>query len=266
MSYPSALTIAGSDCSGGAGIQADLKTFAALGVYGASVITAITVQNTCGVRGVYPLPAHMVAEQLNAVLDDLPIAAVKIGMLSAADIVLAVAERLRAHKVATVVIDTVMLSSSGAALLSDAALEVMVTSLFPLATLITPNLPETARLLRVSDICDIPRAGAALLALGAGAVLIKGGHAPGGDLVTDTLVTRDGVHAFTHPRLATPHTHGTGCALSSAITAGLAHGLPLVTAVERAIDWLAGAIANAWPLGHGAGPVHHLWQIWPEQS
>jgi len=261
-SYPCALTIAGSDSSGGAGIQADLKTFAVLGVYGASVITAITAQNTRGVRAVYDLPAHVVTQQLDAVLDDLPIAAVKIGMLATESIILAVSEGLLAHRVGTVVLDPIMLSSSGAALLPDDAVNSMIAMLFPQTTLLTPNLPETARLLHLDEINDIPSAGMALLDLGMNAVLIKGGHGASEDCVIDTLVTRDGVKQFLHPRILTPYTHGTGCALSSAIAAGLAQGLVLENAVDKAITWLNGALANAWPLGDGVGPVHHCWQLW----
>jgi hydroxymethylpyrimidine/phosphomethylpyrimidine kinase len=261
--YPCALTIAGSDSRGGAGIQADLKTFSALGVYGASVITAVTAQNTRGVRAVYEIPSRVVSEQLDAVLDDLPIATVKIGMLASTPIVLAVAESLRAHKVGNIVLDPVLLSSSGMALLADDAVDSMVAALFPLATLITPNRPEAARLLHLPALIDLPAAGAALLKLGPAAVLIKGGHADTADaMLTDILVTRDGVHEFTHPRLSISYTHGTGCALSSAIAAGLAAGQPLATAVDHAIAWLTGAIAHAWPLGEGQGPVHHFWQWW----
>jgi hydroxymethylpyrimidine/phosphomethylpyrimidine kinase len=262
--YPCALTIAGSDSGGGAGIQADLKTFAALGVYGASVITAITAQNTVGVRAIHDIPPPVVAAQLDAVLEDLPVAAVKIGMLSSAEIITTVADRLRAHAVKTIVLDTVMVVKSGDLLLRDEAVRALIEQLLPLATVITPNLPETARLLGHVEIGDTLAAAQALLALGPAAVLIKGGHSER-DEIEDLLVMtgEEAPCRFHHPRLATPNTHGTGCTLSSAIAAGLAHGLPLATAVDEAITWLHGAIAHAWPLGAGHGPVHHFWQQWP---
>lgn len=258
--WPCALTIAGSDSGGGAGIQGDLKTFAALGVYGASVITAVTAQNTIGVRGVDGVSPAMVAAQLDAVLEDLPIRAVKIGMLFSPDIVMVVAERLRAYPSVPVVLDPVLAATSGPALLDDEAWRVMVGTLFPLATLVTPNLPEAARLRQGATGDDPIEIATALLALGSTAVLLKGGHA-GGDILEDVLVSRDAEpRVFRHPRIATPHTHGTGCSLSAAIAAGLAHDLPLPRAVASAVDWLQGAIAHAWPLGAGHGPIHHGWQ------
>lgn len=261
--YPCALTVAGSDSGGGAGIQADLKTFAALGVYGASVITAITAQNTCGVRAIHDIPLPVVTAQLDAVLEDIPFGAVKIGMLSSAEIIAAVADRLRAHEVRSVVLDTVMVAKSGDALLRDDAVQGLIDNLLPLATIITPNLPEAARLLNRTQIEDTAEAARALLALGPGAVLVKGGHA-GGEEIEDLLLVR-GVnmpYRFRHRRVNTVNTHGTGCSLSSAIAAGLARGLALPAAVEAAIGWLQGAIEQAWPLGGGHGPVHHFWKWW----
>ncbi|MHB9132264.1 MAG: bifunctional hydroxymethylpyrimidine kinase/phosphomethylpyrimidine kinase [Armatimonadota bacterium] len=265
--YPCALTIAGSDSSGGAGIQADLKTFAAHGVYGASVITAITAQNTVGVRAIHNVPADMIAAQLDAVLDDLPFGAVKIGMLSSAEIITVVADRLRAHSVSNIVLDPVMVAKSGDALLQDAAVQALTEQLLPLATLITPNLPEAARLLNLPHPGDPAAMAHALCKMGANAVLIKGGHGIG-DVIEDLLLTAHDAELaiFTHARLDSKHTHGTGCTLSSAITARLAGDIPLPIAVEEAITWLHGAIANAWPLGHGHGPVHHFWQWWQENQ
>jgi len=264
--FPCALTIAGSDSSGGAGIQADLKTFAAFGVYGASVITAVTAQNTTGVRAVFEMPCDIVAAQLDAVFEDLPIAAIKIGMLASAEIIHIVADRLRANQITTVVLDTVMLSKSGQALLHDDAITALQAELLPLATLVTPNLPEAARLLNLTAIDDPATAAQALLKFGANAVLLKGGHSTGAEVV-DMLVTREerSPTRFCHPRIMTLHTHGTGCTLSSAITALLAQGCSLPTAVDRAITWLQHAIMFAWPLGAGQGPVHHFWQEWPKE-
>jgi hydroxymethylpyrimidine/phosphomethylpyrimidine kinase len=261
--YPCALTIAGSDSGGGAGIQADLKTFSAQGVYGASVITALTAQNTVGVRAIHTAPCDVIAAQIDAVLEDLPIRAVKIGMLASADIICTVADRLRAHHPPAVVLDPVMVAKSGDPLLHADAVAALTADLLPLATILTPNLPEAACLLGLETIDDPESAARALLALGPAAVLVKGGHGTG-DMVTDVLVLRDGTpHSFSHPRLPTPNTHGTGCTLSSAIAAGLAKGAPLPHAVDIAITWLHGAIAHAWPLGSGHGPVHHFWQLWP---
>lgn len=262
MPYPCALTIAGSDSGGGAGIQADLKTFSALGVYGASVITALTAQNTVGVRAIHTAPCDIIAAQIDAVLEDLPIRAVKIGMLSSAEVIRTVADRLRAHRPPQIVLDPVMVAKSGDPLLHRDAVAALKAKLLPLATLITPNLPEAACLLDTDDIDDPEATARALLDLGLGAVLVKGGHGLGNE-ITDVLILRDGtMHTYRHPRLHTPNTHGTGCTLSSAIAAGLAKGAPLPHAVESAIAWLHGAIAHAWPLGGGHGPVHHFWQLW----
>ncbi|HEY3379346.1 MAG TPA: bifunctional hydroxymethylpyrimidine kinase/phosphomethylpyrimidine kinase [Armatimonadota bacterium] len=262
--YPCALTIAGSDSGGGAGIQADLKTFAAFAVYGASVITAVTAQNSLAVRAVHNIPPHVIAAQLDAVLEDLPIRVVKIGMLSTADTIRVVAERLRAHAVATIVLDPVLVATSGDPLLHDAAVEALLEHLFPLATLITPNLPEAARLLHMDSIDDAGTATRALLGLGAKAVLLKGGHGSG-ETLEDYLLMAGMPEPlrYCHAQQRTRHTHGTGCSLSSAIAAGLAHGEALAVATEHAIGWLQHAIAHAWPLGAGHGPVHHFWQYWP---
>ncbi|MFN3275069.1 MAG: bifunctional hydroxymethylpyrimidine kinase/phosphomethylpyrimidine kinase [Paracoccus sp. (in: a-proteobacteria)] len=261
-----ALTIAGSDSGGGAGIQADLKTFSALGVYGASVITALTAQNTCAVTMVEPASPAMIAAQMRAVFDDLDIRAVKLGMLGDAQAIRTVAAGL-AGRALPVVLDPVMVAKSGDTLLPDAAIATLREVLLPRATLLTPNLPEAARLLgcapaRSED--QMARQGAALCTLGAQAVLMKGGHAEGADC-TDLLVTPGGVIArLTAPRQATRNTHGTGCTLSAAIAAGLAQGLALADAVALAHRYLQRAIAAADDLrvGAGHGPVHHFHAVW----
>lgn len=258
--YPIALTIAGSDSGGGAGIQADLKAFSALGVYGASVITALTAQNTRAVTAVQAVDPDMVLAQLDAVFDDLDVAAIKIGMLGGADVITAVAARLRGVSV-PIVVDPVMVAKSGDALLPDDAVGALREHLLPLATVLTPNLPEAARLLDHAH-GDPLTQGRALCAMGPTHVLMKGGHAAGGTC-TDLLVGPAPL-TLTAPRHATPNTHGTGCSLSSAIAAGLALGLTVPDAVTRAHAWLQGAIAQADRLrvGSGHGPVHHFHRIW----
>lgn len=254
-----ALTIAGSDSGGGAGIQADLKTFHQFGVFGTSVVCAVTAQDTTGVRAWEALSPGLVAQQLDAVAGDLPPAAVKTGMLGAAAVVETVADGLVRHRLPCYVLDPVMVATSGDRLLERAAERLIVERLLPLATLVTPNLDE-ARIL-VEDAVDTPaqmeRAGRALLARGARAALIKGGHLAG-DVVVDVLVTADGVRRFEHPRIDTTSTHGTGCTLSAAIAAGLAHGRPLLRAVEDALDFVHRAIAAAPGLGKGHGPLNHF--------
>jgi hydroxymethylpyrimidine/phosphomethylpyrimidine kinase len=264
-----ALTIAGSDSSGGAGIQADLKAFSALGVYGASVITALTAQNTRTVTAIHDVPLDMVRAQIAAVLDDLDVGAIKIGMLSSPQIVRTVAEALEGYS-GPVVLDPVIVAKSGAKLLADEAIEALVGELLPRATLITPNLPEAAALLGEAEARDDEEAraqGERLARLGP-AVLMKGGHAKGA-ICTDLLVTPQGdVDRFIAPRIVTTNTHGTGCSLSSAIAAGLAEGRALQEAVARAHDWLQGAILAAGTLrvGSGHGPVHHFHQLWGEAA
>ncbi|MGR3803679.1 bifunctional hydroxymethylpyrimidine kinase/phosphomethylpyrimidine kinase [Marinibacterium profundimaris] len=262
----SALTIAGSDSGGGAGIQADLKTFSALGVYGTSAITAITAQNTRGVFAVEAISPAVVGAQISAVLDDIPPDAVKIGMLATAEIVAAVASALAGYG-GPVVLDPVMVAKSGDALLAEEAEAALVELLLPRADVLTPNLPEAARLLgrpdMARDAAETETQGQALRALGARAVLMKGGHAEG-PVCTDRLVTATGVAAFDQPRLATRNTHGTGCSLSSAIAAELAKGAGAEPAVQRAQAWLHGAIrgADGLGIGGGHGPVHHFHEVW----
>jgi len=266
---PTALTIAGSDSGGGAGIQADLKAFSALGVYGASVITAITAQNTRAVTAVHGIPTEIIAAQLDAVFDDIRIDAVKIGMLATSEIIRTVAEGLKHQSVpaAAVVLDPVMIAKSGDALLQDEAISSLRTELLPLATLLTPNLPEAAVLLDVEPAIttnDMEEQGRALLALGPDAVLMKGGHAEGPECV-DILVLKEApsLH-FKVPRIATTHTHGTGCTLSSSVAASLAKGLSMPDAVAEAHSYLQGAIsaADTLRIGSGHGPVHHFYRNW----
>ena len=258
---PIALTIAGSDSGGGAGIQADLKTFSALGVYGASVVTAITAQNTRSVTAVEEVSPRMVGAQIDAVLADLRVDAVKIGMLFSVAIVREVARRLDGR--IPVVLDPVMIAKSGDALLRDEAVDALLADLLPKATLLTPNLPEAARLLEAEparDADEMAVQGRALIARGAGAVLMKGGHGAG-PVCTDVLVVPGAPPLRLEARrIDSRNTHGTGCTLSAAIAAGLARGLPLEAAVREAHDYLQGAIGAAGSLrvGSGHGPVHHF--------
>ena len=253
-----ALTIAGSDSGGGAGIQADLKTFQQFGVFGTSVIVALTAQNTRGVRAVETVPETMVAAQLAALAEDLPPAALKTGMLAEVAIVRLVAKAIRENTWAPLVVDPVMVSTSGHRLLTLEAEDVLRDSLLPLAAVVTPNLDEAAILTgrAVHDVPSMERAGHTLLSYGAGAALIKGGHLTGPEL-TDVLVTPEEIRHFTRPRLDTTSTHGTGCTLSAAITAGLALGRDLDIAVEDALDYVHRAIAAAPHLGSGHGPLDH---------
>jgi hydroxymethylpyrimidine/phosphomethylpyrimidine kinase len=262
MAMPIALTIAGSDSSGGAGIQADLKTFAAHGVYGASVITALTAQNTTGVSGIHEVPADFVTAQIDAVFSDLDVRAVKIGMVAQLATVDAIVAGLKRWSPKHVVLDPVMVATSGDRLLAPDAVAGLRTQLIPLASLITPNLPEAAALLdepvAVSE-AAIESQGKRLLAMGCPAVLIKGGHGQGAESI-DYLIRGSGIVALSAPRIATRNTHGTGCSLSSAIAAGLAKGEDMETAVRAAKAWLSAAIAAADRLGvgRGHGPVHHF--------
>ena len=253
-----ALTIAGSDSGGGAGIQADLKTFQQFGVFGTTVIVALTAQNTRQVRAVESVPENMVTEQLTALAEDLPPAALKTGMLAEAALVRLVARAIRENGGGPLVVDPVMVATSGARLLSTEAEEVVREDLLPLAALVTPNLDEAAILTGrvVHDAPTMERAGATLLRFGAGAALIKGGHLSG-PVLTDILVTPSGIRRFSRPRIDTASVHGTGCTLSAAITAGLALGRPLERAVEDALDFVHRAIAAAPGLGSGHGPLNH---------
>ncbi len=259
--YTRVLSIAGSDSGGGAGIQADLKTFAALGCYGMTAITALTAQNTLGVSGIHGVPPEMLKAQLSAVLDDIGVDAVKIGMLHAPEIVHTVAWALKHYAVKQVVLDPVMVATSGDRLIASETVQVLVDELFPLATVVTPNLDEAALLLGrpITGAHELDAAARDLLAMGTQAVLLKGGHLPG-DEVTDLLVTSAGVsQRLSSPRIASRNTHGTGCTLSSAIAAYLALGEPLDQAVAKARSYILQAIAQGADVytGAGHGPLNH---------
>jgi hydroxymethylpyrimidine/phosphomethylpyrimidine kinase len=266
MSTPIAVTVAGSDSSGGAGIQADLKTFSALGVYGASVITALTAQNTLGVTGIHDVPPGFITAQIDAVFSDLKVGAVKIGMLSQPAAIEAVAAGLERHGAKNIVLDPVMIAASGDRLLRPEAVAVLRRVLIPRALLITPNLPEAAVLLdgpMAKTEPEMREQAERLLALGARAVLIKGGHGKGAESV-DFLVEPASVARLAADRIPTANTHGTGCTLSSAVAAGLAKGLPLAEAVREAKAYVTDAIAasDKLSIGQGHGPVHHFYGWW----
>lgn len=266
MHIPCVLTIAGSDPSGGAGIQADLKTFSALGAYGASVITALTAQNTCGVRSVQTVECKFIAAQLDAVLDDLDIRAAKIGMVADPKVVEMLADRLTQRRPRWIVLDPVLVAKSGDALVNDEAIQAVAEYLVPLADIITPNLHEAAVLLgerRLIGRADMPEVARELRARGAKAVLIKGG-ALEGQACDDLLVSDAGEQWLCAPRIETDNLHGTGCSMSSAITARLAQGLPLPQAVEEAREWLLEALraSDQLNVGKGRGPVHHFHALW----
>jgi hydroxymethylpyrimidine/phosphomethylpyrimidine kinase len=270
MIVPNILTIAGSDSGGGAGIQADLKTFAALRTYGCSVIAALTAQNTQTVTAIHEVPPDFVSAQLDAVFADIEIAAVKIGMLSSSGVIEAVAAGLERHRVRNIVLDPVMVAKSGARLLRPDAVEALKERLLPLATLITPNLPEAGDLLGQEaprDEAGMIGAAAALRALGPRAVLVKGGHIEATESID---ILDDGGEPLTlvAPRVATRNTHGTGCTLSAAIAALLGMGVPLRDAVRAAKAYLTGALqaADRLQVGHGHGPVHHFHALWPDQA
>ncbi len=256
------LIIAGSDSGGGAGIQADIKAVTMLGGYAATAVTAITVQNTLGVTAVHPVPLDVIEAQGRAVLDDIGADAIKTGMLGDVATVEVVARLIDSAPAVPTVIDPVMIAKGGASLLQAAAISAVKTLMIPRATLLTPNAPEAAALtgLVVESRDDQRRAGEALLALGAGAVLMKGGHVAG-DRVVDLLITPAGETAFEAERIATRHTHGTGCTLASACAAGLAQGLDLTEAVARAWDYVHRAILAAPGLGQGHGPLDHGWPL-----
>ena len=260
------LSIAGSDPSGGAGIQADLKTFAARGTYGMAVLTALTAQNTQGVSGVHLVPPAFVAAQISDVFSDVRVDAVKIGMIASADIAEAVAGALAHHRGAPIVLDPVMVAKGGASLLAREAVEALTRRLLPIATVLTPNLPEAAALLgelEATDRAAMEAQAKRLLALGAKSVLLKGGHLPGGQS-PDVLATSDGLRWYEGVRVLTRNTHGTGCSLSSAIAAELGKGRPLADAVAAAKSFIAGAVRSSDMLavGSGHGPLHHFHALW----
>ena len=259
--YPRVLSIAGSDSGGGAGIQADLKTFAALGCYGMTAITALTAQNTLGVRAIHSVPAQMLRDQIDAVMQDIGADAVKIGMLHAPEIVQTVADAIDRHGLKNIVFDPVMLATSGAVLIDNAAVDVLVRELFPRVAVVTPNLDEAALLVgrKLQSARDMEQAAQALLDQGARAVLLKGGHLPG-DTVIDLLLTDGGAKVWMQaPRIHSRNTHGTGCTLSSAIAAYLASGASLVDAVRQARDYVRAALQAGAQVrtGRGSGPLNH---------
>ena len=262
VNVPKAMTIAGSDSGGGAGIQADLKTFSALGVYGSSTLTAITAQNTVGVTMVHEIPIDIIVAQIDAVLSDIGADAVKTGMLASSAIVETVAEEMERHQVSRLVVDPVMVAKSGDRLLREDAVEALRTRLIPLAAVVTPNIPEAEALtgLKIETDEDVRRAAEAIVQLGARAVVVKGGHreGPATDLFYDGVRFQE----FSAPRIDTVNTHGTGCTFASAVAAGLAKGLEVVESVELAKDYVTEAIRRSFPVGHGHGPLHHFYKWW----
>jgi hydroxymethylpyrimidine/phosphomethylpyrimidine kinase len=257
-----ALTIAGSDSGGGAGIQADLKTFSALGVYGMSAITAITAQNTLGVTAVHEVPPAIVAAQIDAVVTDIGADAVKTGMIANSEIIRVVAAKIREHGLSTLVVDPVMIATSGDRLLAEEAVEALRSELVPLASVVTPNLPEAGVLVgrEVASLAEMHEAARAIVGMGARSVVVKGGHLDGDAI--DIFYDGDRVVELPGRRIESTSTHGTGCTLASAIAALLARGEPLEAAVARAKAYVTTAIERAYPIGHGHGPVHHFHRFW----
>jgi len=256
-----AMTIAGSDSGGGAGIQADLKTFAALGVYGTSVLTAITAQNTVGVTGVHEIPVDMVAAQIEAVITDIGADAVKTGMLASSAIIETVARELAHFRVDRLVVDPVMVAKSGDTLLREEAVDVMRRSLIPLATVVTPNIHEAETLtgLRIESERDARRAAEKIVSMGARAVVVKGGHLPGPPV--DLLYDGREFYSFSGPRIETRNTHGTGCTFASAIAAGLAKEMEMADAVAMAKEYVTEAIRRSFDVGRGHGPLNHFYKL-----
>jgi len=263
MTYiPKAMTIAGSDSGGGAGIQADLKTFAALGVYGTSTLTAITAQNTLGVMGVHEVPIEMISAQIDAVLGDIGADAVKTGMLASSAIIGCVAEAMTRHQVQRLVVDPVMVAKSGDSLLREDAVETLKTKLIPLAALVTPNIPEAETLtgLEITTPDDVRQAARCIIEMGARGVVVKGGHLEGP--ATDLFYDGSQFQEFTSPRINTANTHGTGCTFASAVAAGLAQELDMIDAVAQAKEYVTEAIRHSFPLGQGHGPLNHFYKMW----
>ena len=259
---PRAMTVAGSDSGGGAGIQADLKTFAALGVYGTSALTAITAQNTVGVTAVHEIPTDIIAAQIEAVLSDIGADAVKTGMLASSDIVATVAAELRRHGVQRLVVDPVMVAKSGDTLLREDAVEALRTQLIPMALVVTPNIPEAETLtgLSINSDGDVREAARRIIDMGARGVVVKGGHREGP--ATDLYYDGRDFQEFTAPRINTQNTHGTGCTFASAVAAGLAKGNNPVAAVAQAKAYVTEAIRASFPIGQGHGPLNHFYKLW----
>jgi hydroxymethylpyrimidine/phosphomethylpyrimidine kinase len=267
--YFKALTIAGSDSGGGAGIQADLKTFSALGCFGMSAITALTAQNTRVVTGIFPVPPQFIGQQIDAVMNDIGTDAVKIGMLHSPEVIEVVAEKLEQWNCSNIVLDPVMISKSGDKLLRNDAVLALKTILIPKATIITPNLPEASVLLdrNVETLEDMPKAARDLATFGCDNILLKGGHLNQGD--SCDLLYQKGIDTIVElhsTRIDTPNSHGTGCTLSSAIAANLAKGMPLETAVQNAKIYITGALTAGaeYTTGKGHGPVNHFYDLWPK--
>ena len=259
---PTAMTIAGSDSGGGAGIQADLKTFSALGVFGTSALTAITAQNTVGVTAVHEIPTDVISAQIDAVITDIGADAVKTGMLSSAAIVATVSDAVRRHGITNLVVDPVMVAKSGDRLLREEAISSICNELIPLAKVVTPNIPEAEDLtgLSISTDSDVREAAEAIIGMGAQSVVVKGGHRDGPP--TDILYDGERFLEFTTERIPSTNTHGTGCTFASAVAAGLAHGLEIPDAVQQAKDYVTDAIRAAYPIGQGHGPLHHFHAFW----
>ena len=259
---PSALTIAGSDSGGGAGIQADLKTFAALGVYGTSALTAITAQNTVAVTAVHEMPTDIIAAQIEAVISDIGADAVKTGMLSSSAIVEVVARELKRHRVERLVVDPVMVAKSGDSLLKDEAVAALRTQLLPLALVVTPNVPEAEVLtgMTITSQDDMRRAAEMIVGMGARGVVVKGGHMAGP--ATDLFYDGSRFQEFTAPRIETVNTHGTGCTFASAVAAGLARDMSVLDAVAQAKEYVTEAIRRSFPIGQGHGPLNHFYKLW----
>ncbi len=261
-SLPIAMTIAGSDSGGGAGIQADLKTFAALGVYGVSAITAITAQNTLGVTAIHEVPTAVIAAQIEAIITDIGADAVKTGMLASSAVINTVARELKRHRVQRLVVDPVMVAKGGDRLLQEEAVEALRTVLLPLATVVTPNTPEaevlTGMTIRTNE--DAREAARRILGMGARSVVVKGGHLEGAEAV-DTLYDGNSFREYRSPRFPTKNTHGTGCTFASAIAAGLAKGLSVPEAVAQAKAYVTSAIKADLQIGHGHGPLDHFWMM-----
>jgi hydroxymethylpyrimidine/phosphomethylpyrimidine kinase len=257
-----ALTIAGSDSGGGAGIQADLKTFSALGVFGMSALTAITAQNTQGVTAVHEIPPEIVAAQIDAVLADIGADAVKTGMISSSEIIQVVTAKVREHGISTLVVDPVMVATSGDRLLREDAVEALRTELLPLAMVVTPNLPEAEVLVgrEIAGLDAMREAAKAIVGLGVRSVVVKGGHLAGD--ATDVFYNGDRFVELPARRIETTSTHGTGCTFASAIAALLARGESLEDAITGAKVYVTAAIERAYPIGHGHGPVHHFHRWW----
>ena len=262
VNVPKAMTIAGSDSGGGAGIQADLKTFAALGVYGTVTLTAITAQNTVGVSGVHEIPTDMIVAQMDAVMGDIGADAVKTGMLSSQEIVEVVASQIQRHGIRSLVVDPVMVAKSGDSLLRDDAVDAVRTRLVPLSAVVTPNIPEAEALtgMTIESDDDVREAARRIVGMGARSVVVKGGHREGP--ATDVLYDGSSFREYSAPRIDTVNTHGTGCTFASAVAAGLAQGKSVEEAVGQAKEYVTEAIRASFPIGRGHGPLNHFYELW----